>query len=216
MAEKKSLYKKKFASDAKVSKFNFPSFEGMAAPARIGRLERRGAQPSERTPEDVERDAHVRGFEAGEKAGAESVSREAASLLEGLRCASGAVRVLKEQIAREAESQVVELAVAIARRIVMEELSACPERIVAIVKEAIRRIERAGPVTIKVHPDLYNLLAGMKDELAESRTEILFDVDPSVSPSGPVVVGTSEEVLTDVDDQIRTIVDDMRSARAGR
>ena len=56
----------------------------------------------------------------------------------------------------------------------------------------------------------------MKAELAEFRTEILFDVDPSVSPSGPVVVGTSEEVLTDVDDQIRTIVDDMRSARAGR
>jgi len=210
------LYKRKFASEAKVSKFDFPSFEGIAEPARTRRPEGRGAQPSERTPEDVEREAHIRGFEAGEKAGSESVSREAASLLEGLRCAVDAMRVLREQIAREAEPQVVELAVAIARRIVMEELSACPERIVVIVKEAIRRIERAGPVTIKVHPDLYNLMAGVKAELAGSRTEILFDVDPSVSPSGPVVMGTSEEVLTDVDDQIRTIVDDMRSARAGR
>jgi len=210
------LYKRKFASDAIVSKFHFPSFEGISAPSRTGRPEGWGARFSERTPEDAEREAHIRGFEAGEKAGAESVSREAASLLEGLRCAVDAVRVLKEQIAREAEPQVVELAVAIARRIVMEELSACPERIVVIVKEAIRRIERAGPVTIKVHPDLYNLMAGVKAELEESRTEILFDVDPSVSPSGPVVVGTTEEVLTDVDDQIRTIVDDMRNARAGR
>lgn len=209
-------YKRKFASDAKASKFDFPSFEGIAEPARTGRPEGRGARPSERTPEDVEREAHIRGFEAGEKAGTESVLREAVSLLEGLRCAVEGVRALREQIAREAEPQVVELAVAIARRIVMEELSGCPERIVVIVKEAIRRIERAGPVTIKVHPDLYNLLAGVKAELAESRTEILFDVDPSVSPSGPVVVGTTEEVLTDVDDQIRTIVDDMRSARAGR
>ncbi len=205
-----------FASDAKVSKFDFPSFEGVAATAHAGRPQGRGARPSERTPEDVEREARIRGFEAGEKAGAESVSREAAPLFEGLRCAVDAVRDLREQIAREAESQVVELAVAIARRIVMEELTACPERIVAIVKEAIRRTERAGPVIIKVHPDLYNLMAGMKADLAESRTEILFDVDPSVSPSGPVVIGTSAEVLTDVDDQIRTIVDDMRSARAGR
>lgn len=210
------MYKRKFASDAKVSKFDFPSFEGIAEPVRTGRPGERGARPSEPTPEDVEREAHIRGFEAGEKAGTESVSREAASLLEGLRSAVDAVRVLREQIAREAEPQVVELAVAIARRIVMEELSASPGRIVGIVKEAIRRIERAGPVTIKVHPDLYNLIAGVKAELAESRTEILFDVDPSVSPSGPVVVGTSEEVLTDVDDQIRTIVDEMRSARAGR
>lgn len=210
------MYKRKFASDAKVSKFDFPSFEGIAEPVRTGRPEGRVARPSERTPEDVEREAHIRGFEAGEKAGTESVSREAASLLEGLRRAVDAVHVLREQIAREAEPQVVELAVAIARRIVMEELSASPERIVVIVKEAIRRIERAGPVTVKVHPDLYNLMAGVKAELAESRTEILFDVDPSVSPSGPVVVGTSEEVLTDVDDQIRAIVDEMRSARAGR
>ena len=210
------MYKRKFASDATVSKFVFPSFEGIAGPARGGRPEGRGARSSERTPEDIEREAHARGFEAGEKAGTESVSREAAALLDGLRCAVDGVRVLGEQIAREAEPQVVELAVAIARRIVMEELSACPERIALIVKEAIRRIERAGPVTIKVHPDLYNLLAGMKSELAESRTEILFDIDPSVSPSGPVVVGTTEEVLTDVDDQIRTIVDEIRSARAGR
>lgn len=210
------MFKRSFASDAVVSKFDFPSFEGIEAPARAGRPEGRGARPTGRTPESFEREAHVRGFEAGEKAGAESVLREAAPLLEGLRCAGDAVRALKERIAREAEPQVVDLAVAIARRIVMVELSASPDRIVAIVKEAIRRIERAGPVTIKVHPDLYNLMAGVKADLAESRTEILFDVDPSVSPSGPVVMGTSAEVLTDVDDQIRTIVDDMRSARAGR
>jgi flagellar assembly protein FliH len=210
------LFKRKFAGNAIVSKFAFPSFEGMAEPARTRRPEGRGSRPPERTPEDVERETHIRGFEAGEKAGAESVSREAAALLEGLRCAADAVRVMREQIAREAEPQVVELAVAIARRIVMAELSESPERIVAIVKEAIRRIERAGPVTIKVHPDLYNLMAGVKADLAESRTEILFDIDPSVSPSGPIVAGTSEEVLTDVDDQIRAIVDEMRSARAGR
>jgi flagellar assembly protein FliH len=210
------LYKRKFASDAKVSKFAFPSFEGIGEPPRAGRPDGRGARPSERTIADVEREAHVRGFEAGEKAGAESVLREAAPLLEGLQCAVDAIRVLREQISREAEPQMVDLALAIARRIVMEELSSCPERIVAIVKEAIRRIERAGPITIKVHPDLYNLMAGVKADLAESRTEILFDVDPSVSPSGPIVMGTSEEVLTDVDDQIRTIADDIRSARAGR
>lgn len=207
------LFRRKFANDAKVSKFAFPSFEGKAEPVLAGH---RGPRPSGQTPEDVLREAHLRGFEAGEKAGSESVSREAAPLLEGLRSAVDAVRVLREQIAREAEPQVVELAVAIARRIVMEELSTSPERIVAIVKEAIRRIGRAGPLTIKVHPDLYNLLAGMKAELAGFRTEIHFHIDPSVPPNGPVVVGRSEEVLTDVDDQIRTIVDDMRSARADR
>jgi flagellar biosynthesis/type III secretory pathway protein FliH len=99
---------------------------------------------------------------------------------------------------------------------VIEELSMNPGVIAVIVKEAIRRIERAGPVTVKVHPDLYNLIVDLKTEFSESQAEILLDVDPSVPPAGPVVMGTMEEVLTDVDEQIRVIVEEMRSERATR
>jgi flagellar assembly protein FliH len=208
-AERKSLSRTRTADGPKVSRFAFPSFEDSEGTAR-------GARPVPRTPEEAERDGYARGFAAGKTDGAEDAAREAGPLLEGLRRAAEALLELRGQIVREAEPQVVDLAVAIARRIVIEELSTTPERIVGIVKEAIRRIERVGPVTIKVHPDLHNLIAGRESEISPSRAEILFDVDPSIPPAGPVVVGTTEEVLTDVDAQILTIVDDMRSARAAR
>jgi len=210
------LSKGKIVRDAAVSKFPLPAFEGATGPPFDRRPDRRGSRLPERTPEDIEREARLRGFEAGEKAGIENVEREAARLLAGLRNAVGQAEALREQIAREAEPQVVDLAVAIARRIVIGELSLAPERIAAIVKEAIRRIERSGPVTLKVHPDLFGLIAGLKADLAESQTEILLDVDPSVPPSGPIVTAATEEVLTDVDEQIRVIVEEMRSARAAR
>ena len=96
------------------------------------------------------------------------------------------------------------------------ELSENPERIVEIVKEAIRRIERAGSVTIRVHPDLSDIISSLKGRSAEFQADILLDVDPSVPPHGPIVTGGTEEVLTDIDEQIRVIVDELRSERAAR
>jgi flagellar assembly protein FliH len=211
------LFKAKLVRHGTVKAFSPPSFEGAADVFPAGRAEgRKGARASSPSPADVEREAYLRGLEAGEKAGAEHVAREAAPILSGLKVAVEALNALREQFARDAEPQVVDLAVAIARRIVIEELSLRPDLIAGIVKEAIRKIERGGTVTVKVHPDLYNLMESLKDELAGSRTQIAVDVDPSVPPAGPIVTGTMEEVLTDVDDQIRVIVEELRSARAKR
>jgi len=210
------LFRAKLVSHEEVSKFQLPSLEGNAPPARPAARPVRKGKPPERTPADIEREAFVQGFEQGRKAGAEAVGREAAPLLEGLRAAARGIAEMKEQIAREAEPQVVDLAVAVARRILIDELSERPERIVEVVKEAVRRIERAGPVTIRVHPDLSALIAGLKGATTDFQAEILLDVDPSVPPAGPIVTGGTEEVLTDVDEQIRVIMDELRNERASR
>ncbi|MBE0569725.1 MAG: hypothetical protein IH576_03705 [Deltaproteobacteria bacterium] len=210
------MFKAKPAPAGEVLKYHLTSFEGAKDPPRAVNRPDRKIKAPERTPADIERDAYVKGFEEGRKAGAEAVAREAAALLSGLRAAAAGVNELKEQIVLEAEPQVVELAMAVARRILVGELSEKPERIVEIVKEAIRRIERAGPVTVRVHPDLAGLVARLKESTTDFQAEILLDVDPSVPPAGPVVTGGTEEVLTDVDEQIRVIMDDLRSDRAAR
>jgi flagellar assembly protein FliH len=137
-------------------------------------------------------------------------------LLAGLTAAIAGVEEFRKQVVQEAEPQVVELAVAVARRILVGELSENPERIVEIVKEAIRRIERSGSVTIRVHPDLSRVISSLKGRSAEFQADILLDVDPSVPLHGPIVTGGTEEVLPDLDEQIRVIMDELRSARAER
>jgi flagellar biosynthesis/type III secretory pathway protein FliH len=209
------LYRAKLVRGAAVAKFVLPSFEG-AVPPRGQRTDERKARPQEHDPAKAERDGYTRGFEAGEKAGADSAAKEARRLLDGLRAAAGALNALRAQMVQEAEPQVAELALAVARRIVMEELEDRPERVVRIVREAIRRIERGGPVTVRVHPDLYSLVRGLREDGADMQAEIVLDVDPSVPPAGPIVSGTTEEVLTDVDEQIRVIAEDLRTERAAR
>jgi len=210
------LFKPKPVSEEVVSKFLLPSFEGGKEPARVARRSERKSPPPVRTPADIEKEAYAKGLEEGRRAGAESMAREAAPLVSGLRAAIAGVEEFRRQVVQEAEPQIVELAVAVARRILVGELSENPERIVEIVKEAIRRIERAGSVTIRVHPDLSGIISSLKGRSAEFQADILLDVDPSVPPHGPIVTGGTEEVLTDIDEQIRVIMDELRSARAER
>lgn len=211
------MFRSKVVSGEAVSKYHLPSFEGGKEPPRPGRRpDRKIAPPPARTPADIEKEAYAKGYAEGRRAGEESAAVEAAPLLEGLSAAIAGVEEFRGQVVREAEPQVVELAVAVARRILAGELSENPERIVEIVKEAIRRIERTGSVTIRVHPELSRVLSSLKGRSAEFQAEILLDVDPSVPPHGPIVTGGTEEVLTDVDEQIRVIMDELRSARAER
>lgn len=164
--------------------------------------------------EAIARDALRAGFEAGKRAGTEDAEREATVLLSGMREMLRAIGEERERALRELEPQVFELAVAIARRIVIEELAMRPELTAGIVKEAIRRIEKTGPLMVRIHPDFYEAFARHKAELLELHSEILLEVDPSVPPTGPLVIGPAEEIVTDPDEQIRNIVEEIKDAIA--
>jgi flagellar biosynthesis/type III secretory pathway protein FliH len=115
----------------------------------------------------------------------------------------------RERMQKDLEPQVLELSREIAERIVMEELSVRPEVMVNIVKEAMRKLERTGPITIKLNPAVHDLFMRLKPQLLEVHPDIIFDVDPSLTPHGQVVVGATEEVVTDIASQVRNIMEDI-------
>lgn len=160
------------------------------------------------TIESIEREAYERGFAVGEKAGLDMGERKASILLDKLEGIIMDVTSMKERILRDLQPQVFDLSVAIAKRIVVEELSMNPNAIVAIVKEAMRRIQKTGTITIKLNPAVHAILLKAKPELLDIHPDIVFDVDPSVS--APVVIGHEQEVITDIDSQIEYIIEDIR------
>ena len=108
------------------------------------------------------------------------------------------------------ETQVVDLSVAIARRIIIEEINMKPEIIVTMVKEALKRLQRVGNIRIKINPTLHDLFMKMKPELLEIHEDITFDVDSHVPVTGPLVISEIEEVVTDIDSLIDNIMDEMK------
>lgn len=158
----------------------------------------------------MEREAYEKGFEAGESAGFAMGEEKAKVLIDRLENIIKEVLSLKERILRELEPKIIELAVGIAKKIILKELTTDPENIVEITKAAMMKIERAGQITIKINPSLYDLFMKHNPDLVSIHPDILFDIDPSVSLYGPVVMGPLEDAITDVDEQMKALIIEMR------
>lgn len=191
--------------------FPFP-MPCLDAPPRLVAIDR--VSLAERT-EEIEREAYEKGYAAGEQAGLEMGERKAAVLLGRLEEIIADIGEMKPRLLRELEPRIVELSTEIARKILAEELRLSPEAIVMIAREAIRKIERSGPVTVRINPMLKDLFERLKPSLLEVHGDIRFEVDPSVSERGAIVSSQAEEVITDVDEQFRNIVEDMGGPAGG-
>lgn len=161
----------------------------------------------------IEREAYEKGYASGEKSGLEMGAEKAKVFLEKIETLLTELTSLRESIIREAEPQMIEIATDIARKILMHEFTMKPEDIVSLTKEALMKIERSGQITIKVNPALYELFMKLKPQLQSIHPDIVFDVDPSVSPYGSVVMGVVEDVVTDLDEQIKNLIKDMGDYR---
>lgn len=190
----KNLSDKKQAAEEKdILPYAMPELKKLSGPGAVKHLEK------------IERDAYI----VGEKAGFAAGEKKAVALIERLEAIIREMTTLKEKTLRDLEPSLVELAVSIARKIILRELALQPETLVNITKEAIMRIERTGQITIKINHALYDLFIRHKQELLSIHPDIIFDIDPSVSTLGSVVQGPVEDVVTDVDEQIRVLIKDM-------
>ena len=162
-------------------------------------------------PEAVERQAFETGYAAGEKAGLDMGLKKATVLLGQLQKLAEELTTIKEKTLSTLEPQIVLLAISMARKIVREELSLRPEIIQNLIKEAIQKITKPGTITIKLSRPLYDLLLEKKEAFEALHDDLLFELDPSLSGGGAVVYSPSEEVNTDLDFQLSTIIEELRT-----
>jgi len=199
------LFKARIVNDCDVSAYCMPSLEDSRLPRKEDIL---------KDIEDIQRRAYEEGFASGEKAGFADGEQKAEILVERLDKIIDEVAVFKENLVREVEKQVVDFALAMARKIIIDEISAKPEIIVTVVKEALKRLQRMGTITIKINPALYDLFMKKKPELMDIHEDIIFDVNSNVSLTGPLVISQTEEVVTDIEALIANITDDVNIVKA--
>ncbi len=168
-----------------------------------------------RTADHIEREAYEKAYAVGEKAGFEMGEEKAKVLIDKLEAMLTDIATLRARIVKEVEPQCVALATALARKILTHELTVKPEEIVNMTKDGLMRLERSGQITIKVNPLLYDFFMKHKPDLARIHPDIVLDADPTVSRFGTVVMGPVEDVVTDIDEQLKNLIKDM-GARLSR
>lgn len=170
-------------------------------------------QDTKRDIEELQRKAYEEGFASGERAGFADGEQKAVILIERLGKIIEEIAVFKENFVKDLEGQVVDLAIAMARKILHQEISARPELIVTVVKEALKKLQRTGVITIRINPALYDLFMKKKPELTDIHEDIIFDVNSNLSLTGPLVISQTEEVVTDIDALIARIIEDINIIR---
>jgi flagellar assembly protein FliH len=95
-------------------------------------------------------EAYQAGFRKGEAAGRSQVEL----LLQRLAATIEEMGSLRACFRREAETDLLKLAVAIARRILHRELTVDPETIEGLIKAALERLQSQDTFRVRVHPSL--------------------------------------------------------------
>jgi flagellar assembly protein FliH len=111
---------------------------------------------------------------------------------------------MRDNMVRQTERELVQLSVAIARRILQREVSVDGELTAALAHIALERLGGATPATVRLHPDDYTVVtSGQVTPLSGRHVEIL--PDPSVSRGGCLVESEFGFINASVDAQVDEI-----------
>lgn len=130
---------------------------GRSAPAGPPGEEAGGLRRAAELEQQIERaarEARQAGYGEGLAAGRAQASAELQPVVERLARAVQEVAGLRPRLMREAEAELVQLSLGIARRILRRELSVDPDALRGLVKGALEKLPSQEICRIRIHPEL--------------------------------------------------------------
>ena len=150
------------------------------------------AQPDEAVRRQVQ-EAQQQGYRQGQAEAAQAAAARVDALVAKLTRTIEELASQRPRLRREAEEDVVKLALAIARRIVGRELSIDPDIILALVKAGVQKLNARDIHRVSANPEDAPKIKGFLDSLnAPVRIEVSAD---SSLERGAVVFSTSRGTL---------------------
>jgi flagellar biosynthesis/type III secretory pathway protein FliH len=112
---------------------------------------------------ELERDAFIKGYAQGERAGGEAAGTRADAMLRRLAQTVEELGSLRNDILQRTERQVVHLSLAIAHRMLQRELNADRGMLLAMARVALDRLGEHTAATIRLHPDDFAIVMSARD-----------------------------------------------------
>lgn len=145
----------------------------------------------------LEREAYEKGFASGEKAGFDLGVKKAEVLFSGLSKILDELSDFKTTLYVPCEREMVELALAIARKVIHREVEK-KDSVLDCVRVAIKSVVAAGEILIKVNPKDLEILNNNKNEFARfsgaGAKGLKIEADPEIEKGGCVIETSYGEV----------------------
>jgi flagellar assembly protein FliH len=111
---------------------------------------------------------------------------------------------LRPRLRRQAESDLVKLSLAIARRILHRELSVDPEAMRGLIQAALEKLQSQEICRVRIHPSQEPLLRSMMQGRADART-MQVQTDPALDKGTAIFETSRGDLDASVEIQLREI-----------
>jgi len=150
------------------------------------------------------RAAQHKGFEEGQAAARESFAQQAEAMQRTLARAVEELTGLRPRCRREAEQDVVALALAVARRILHRELTVAPDALLGLVKAALDKMESREVQQVRVSRSDAAMVRQFLDQMGlPQRVEVI--ADANVAPGGATLESSRGILDASVETQLAEI-----------
>ncbi len=158
----------------------------------------------------IEEQAYIKGFEKGEKEGLESARQRVGSLLGSFKEALLELDSLKKDLLLNSERESVELSLAVAKKIVCQEIATNRDVVLNVVKEALKKVVGNENIRVRMCPDDLNIMNEFKSqlpELMEDFNKVSFEGDESITQGGCIIDTNQGDIDARIEKQLKTVED---------
>jgi flagellar assembly protein FliH len=152
----------------------------------------------------IEREARERGFAFGERQARDAMRPRVDALLTQLSSTIASLAALRTNLIERTERDLVQLAIAVAERIVRREIRTDRDVILTIARAAVARLGDAEVVTIHVNPDDLSAMSPTLDEY-RGTGPVRLVADGSVPPGGCFVASDGGTIDAAIDAQFQEL-----------
>jgi len=205
--DQKAVYLKKLSygedAEAFVPAQALPAWMEQAANPR-----RPAGQGSPPDPAQIEKAAYEDGFRQGEKAGMEIAEKKAEVLMRRYAEAIEEIGRFKPVLYRQAEREVVKLALEVAKKIVHREVRADPEIVQTLISVALSHVAVKSSVTVHLHPADYNFVLdhrGAAQRGGDTERGIVLLADKSIERGGCLIETECGDIDARIEEEFREV-----------
>lgn len=142
--------------------------------------------------DEARKESYQRGFSEGQKAGQEQAAAEIAPMMDRLSRSLADLATVRSRVRKTAESDLLKLAIAVARRVIHRELTLDPGSIEGLIRVALEKLESRELCRVRVHPDQEPIIRTLLARFSAAPVELI--PDPTLQ-SGDVLFETAHGTL---------------------
>jgi len=161
----------------------------------------------------LEEHAYREGFKKGEKDGLESVRDRFDSIIKSFRESVDSLEKAKKSLRVSAEQEAVELALAIAKKILYHDVSINRDVILNIAKAALKKVVDRKRIKIRLAPSDFHYLSENKAQLGieEDFEKVKLEEDQSITGGGCIIETNLGDIDARIESQLHVVEEAFRS-----